>query len=284
VSGRRTHKLRHESAASLLGKQRGERSLARHVLGVRAGSCGLESRTNRRPRGYPRPPVALSSHLHLSLNICSCKKAPPFLKLSSVILIVMMHHVIYLPGVGDHKNASIQINAIKKWKKFGLDTQHHLINWNDNETFNDKKDAVIKLVDELYSLDKSVSIVGISAGASMAMNVYTARQNKISSVVFICGKINRAHTIGADYKLRNPRLFESVSMSEKAVTRLTAEDKAKMLTIQPIFDGTVTKEDGRIDGVKQKTIFAFLHPIAIYLSLTLYRRVSINFIKNKAVQ
>jgi predicted peptidase len=196
----------------------------------------------------------------------------------------MTHHVIYLPGVGDHKNAAIQIKALKKWKKFGLEAHFHHINWHDNEAFKDKKDSVLKLIDELYSFDKSVSVVGVSAGASMAMNVYAERKNQIKSVVFICGKINNSATLGKDYKQRNPRLFESVSESEKTAGKLTAYDKAKMLTIQPVYDGVVAAADGRISGTAHRKIFAVFHAAAIYLSITAYRRISINFIKSKSVQ
>jgi len=209
--------------------------------------------------------------------------APPFLNFLSAIL-ELMQHIIYLPGVGDHKNSKIQIRALKKWKRRGIDTHFHHIYWNDEDSFKDKLNAVLSLIDELYDKDSSVSIVGVSAGASMAMNAYIERKNKISAVIFICGKIKNSQTLGDDYKKRNPRLFESVSASEKAILKLTNADKAKMLTVQPIYDGTVAIDDGRINGVKHTTIFALLHPIAIILSITIYKRLSINFIKSKSVQ
>jgi len=194
----------------------------------------------------------------------------------------MANHVVYLPGVGDHNNSHIQIKAVKKWRKYGLETHFHQINWNDNESFDNKLNKILKIIDELYDASQAVSIVGVSAGASMAMNVYEARKDKIRALVFICGKINNPETLGEDYKIRNPRLFESVSSSSKAVRRLNKDDKSKMLTVQPIYDGTVAMDDGRITGARHKVLFSALHAVSIYLAITLYRKVSINFIKSKA--
>jgi pimeloyl-ACP methyl ester carboxylesterase len=196
----------------------------------------------------------------------------------------MAHHVIYLPGVGDHGNAKIQINALRKWKKYDLETHFHHINWNTDESYRSKLDAILKIIDELHSIDGPVSLVGVSAGASMAVNAYVLRKNRVSAVVFVCGKINNPQTLGDDYKTRNPRLFESVSVSAKSTQELTKSDKEKMLTIQPIFDGVVAKADGRIDGIKHKTLFSFLHAISIYLSITFFKKITINFIKSKIVQ
>jgi predicted peptidase len=195
-----------------------------------------------------------------------------------------MHHVIYIPGVGDHKNAQIQINALRKWKTHDLEVHFHHIYWNDDENFKDKLSAILKLIDKHYSIDNSVSLIGVSAGASMAMKAFNKRKNKISAAIFICGKINNSNTLGNKYRIHNPRLFESVRSSEEAAKRLSLADKSKMLTLQPIFDGTVSLDDGRINGVDNKTIFAFFHAPAIYLSITLYRRLSINFIRSKSVQ
>jgi predicted peptidase len=196
----------------------------------------------------------------------------------------MAHHVIYLPGVGDHQNAQIQINALRKWNKFNLETHYLHINWNDNESFKSKLYNVIKIIDELYETDEYISLVGASAGASMAINAYSARKDKINAVVLICGKINNPQTLGDGYKNRNPRLLESVSASSENSKNLTRADKSKMITLLPIYDGVVELNDGWIEGVKNKTMFSVFHAIAIYLSISLYKRTSINFIKSKRVQ
>jgi predicted peptidase len=196
----------------------------------------------------------------------------------------MSHCIIYFPGVGDDKNGGIQQEAIEKWQKFGLVPYYLPMNWHGSEPYKARLQKILKLIDKLLREGNQVSLVGASAGASMAMNVYGARKDKISSVVFISGKINRPETLGDNYKSKNPSLLPCVKASAKVAAELTKEDKKKMLTIFSFFDGTVSKADAKITGVKNKTLPVILHPVCIYLSLTLFRRISINFIKSKSVQ
>jgi predicted peptidase len=196
----------------------------------------------------------------------------------------MAHCVIYIPGLGDDKNGDIQKRAIEKWRKFDLQPHYQEVNWNDSEKYKQKLNKIVKNIDDLLSQKNRVSLVSSSAGASLALNVYAQRKDKISSVVFISGKINRPEALGEKYKSKNPALLQSVRESSLVAAKLTKEDKQKMLTVFPLFDGVVGKADARIPGVKNKTTPVVFHALNIYLSLTLFRRISINFIKSKGVQ
>jgi pimeloyl-ACP methyl ester carboxylesterase len=190
----------------------------------------------------------------------------------------MAHHVIYLPGVGDHKNAPFQIRALKKWNKFDLVTHFQLIRWNNSESYELKLKKVISLLDKLYSQNHTISLVGASAGASLAMNVYANRRNKIKAVVLICAKINNPQTLGQKYKTNYPALLDCVKASSQAVKNLKPSDKQKMLTINPLYDGVVARADCNITGVKNKIIIAAIHGISIGLAISLYKRTIIKFI------
>jgi hypothetical protein len=185
----------------------------------------------------------------------------------------MSHCIIYFPGVGDDKNGGIQQEAIEKWQKFGLVPYYLPMNWHGSEPYKARLQKILKLIDKLLREGNQVSLVGASAGASMAMNVYGARK-----------EINRPETLGDNYKSKNPSLLPCVKGSARVAAELTKEDKKKMLTIFSFFDGTVSKADAKITGVKNKTLPVILHPVCIYVSLTLFRRISINFIKSKSVQ
>jgi predicted alpha/beta hydrolase family esterase len=196
----------------------------------------------------------------------------------------MAQHIIYLPGLGDHTNAQIQIRYLAKWRKYNLETHFAHINWHDNEKFEDKLNRVIKLVDEFSNQSGTVSLVAASAGCSMAINVYCARKSKISSVVLICGKIRNPGAIISTRKSNNPSLQDSVILSDSLVNKLSNNDKAKMLTVRPLIDETVNKSDGTINGVKNKIIFSVEHALSIILAISLYKKIAINFIKSKSVQ
>lgn len=195
----------------------------------------------------------------------------------------MAHQVIYLPGLSDHKSYPIQVKALEKWRKFDLAPKFQHIGWNNNEPYKAKLAKITQVIDKLPAKDV-VSLVGVSAGCSMAINVYTQRKSRIGGVVLVCGKISYPQTIKQYRKKQNPALLDSVKASDANAQKLTDKDKQKMLVIQPLFDGVVTKDDGRIAGVRRKTVFAVFHPVGIYLSLTLYKRLSINFLKAKALQ
>ena len=195
----------------------------------------------------------------------------------------MAHYVIYLPGVGDHTNAPFQIKALERWHKLGLEPSLQAIGWSNNVSYEAKLNRILKAVDDLAS-HHLVSLVGASAGASMAVNVYAVRRAKIHKVALICGKVNNPQTLGDNYKNKYPALLGSVTASNKNAKKLSAADKKKMLTVVPIFDGTVLRSDSIIPGVKNRTIPFILHGISIGAAITIFKRHIINFLKAKAVQ
>jgi pimeloyl-ACP methyl ester carboxylesterase len=196
----------------------------------------------------------------------------------------MAHYIIYFPGLGDDSTGSIQQKAIKKWQKYGISTYYLPMHWQSEETYSTKLERALRVVDELGSAGHQISLVGASAGASMAMNTFASRKDKIISAVFISGKINRPRTMGSKYTAPNPALMPCVEASSKAVAELTKDDKQKMLILYPLYDGTVTKDDSFIPGVKVNRVVSMLHSISIYMCLTIFKIISINFIKSKSVQ
>jgi predicted peptidase len=195
----------------------------------------------------------------------------------------MANYVLYIPGVSDHKDI-FQQRALKSWDKFNLDVRFIKVNWYDNEPFKDKLKRIIQLVDELSVKGSTISLVAASAGCSMAINVYQMRKNKINSIVFICGKMVNPNNIQSHYKRDNPSFLESVIESDKNIKKLTARDKEKILTIHPLYDEVVNKRDGIIAGARNETLVAVGHAIGIISAISIYKRVSINFIKAKSVQ
>jgi len=196
----------------------------------------------------------------------------------------MAYHVIYLPGVNDQKNAPIQIKALGKWRKFSLEPHFEYLGWNQSEPYQEKLNKILKMVDSLTATGQAISIIGVSAGASLAVNLFTERKDKITAVVLICGKINNPQTLGDNYKKQNPALLDCVSASDQNAKALQPQDKQKMLTIRPLFDGTVAKSDSVIAGVKNQNILSLLHAPSIYLALTLYKRFTINFLKSQELK
>jgi hypothetical protein len=191
----------------------------------------------------------------------------------------MAHYVIYLPGIGDLKNGSLQAKLIIKWQKLGVIPQFQQIGWANDEPYESKFERILKNIDELIKQGHEISLVGVSASATMAINVYSVRKDKISRVVFICGKINHPEKVGETYFKNNPAFKKSLEVAATNLQKLGDLDRRKMLSLHPVFDETVAVKDTYLPGAKNKTLFSFGHAATILLVLSLYKRTVINFIK-----
>ena len=163
-------------------------------------------------------------------------------------------------------------------------SHYNAVGWADGEAFTPKLARISKLVDELYSQGNAVSLVGISAGGGAALNAYMERRDKITGVVFICGKIIGFSNVNPNYFKANPAFRESLLLTQQNLEKLNAKDKAKMLSIHPIFDETVPVAVTKIPGVKSRLMPTVLHIPSIFLAITVYKRLFINFLKRLSVE
>lgn len=159
-----------------------------------------------------------------------------------------------------------------------METHFQYINWIDDEPFESKLKRVVESIDKLAGQD-TVSLIGVSAGASLALAAYSTRKNKISSVVFICGKLQNPQGVNESFFIKNPAFRESVFSTTDNIKNLSQADKAKMLTIHAFIDTVVPVSNGKIAGVQDRTIPAIGHVFSIFLALTLYAKSIIRFMK-----
>src|SRR5262249_20703421 len=151
------------------------------------------------------------------------------------------HRVIYIPGLGDHRSYGQDV-AIKYWRVFGLHAHYLALGWRNPERFDSKLKRVIDTIDELASKGHSVSLCGVSAGASAVLAAYAARPN-INSVVTIAGKIHHPETIGQRIRDENPDFYEAAKLVEVNLERLSKRDGMKnILCIYSKHDTLVPSE------------------------------------------
>lgn len=189
----------------------------------------------------------------------------------------MTHNIVYVPGFGDH-NPDIQLRLLKRWRRYGVETQFQRVNWIDKEPFQSKLGRVLESIDKLAG-QGPVSLIGVSAGASLALAAYSARKNQISSVVFICGKLQNPEAVNESFFITNPAFRESVFSTTGNIKNLSDADKAKMLSIHAFIDTVIPVSNSKISGVKNKTIPAIGHVISIFLALALYAKSITKFMK-----
>lgn len=190
-------------------------------------------------------------------------------------------HVIYVPGVGD-TNPEIQRWAVNLWKWWGVDAELFQIKWAENAEWQTKLASLLSRIDELKAKDKSVALVGASAGGSAVINAYAARKTNIAGVVTLCAKLKNPSDIGPKYRNANPPLIASVTDSDKALLAFDAEDRARILTRRALYDEVVTtKTDSMVEGARNQIIPTPFHALTIGLQLIFGAPGFLRFLKRQ---
>jgi pimeloyl-ACP methyl ester carboxylesterase len=178
----------------------------------------------------------------------------------------MAHHVIYVPGIGDHRRYG-QPAALYLWRPYGLHPHYLPLGWHVKEGFDVKLARLTKLIDDLLAAGHTVSLVGVSAGASAVLAAYAERP-AVHRVVTICGKILYPERIGQRTYDMNPDFEGSMALVPAALSRLKTADKLKdILTIYSPRDTVVATDDAQIDGAPTKVVGGWSHGSAIFVAV-----------------
>lgn len=189
----------------------------------------------------------------------------------------MGHHVIYVPGLGDSRSFG-QDEAIKNWKRYGLQVHYLPMRWADKESFIPKLKRLLDKIDELAEKGYLVSLAGASAGASAVLNAYAKRPN-VHGVVLIAGKVQNPQTIGREIFDVNPAFKESVFLAKKSLDALGPDKTSRIMSIHPLLDGRVPVADTLIPGALEKTVPVIGHVPGIFFTIVFRGRLIANFLK-----
>ena len=189
-------------------------------------------------------------------------------------------HIIYIPGISDH-NISSQRRAIKTWGRFGVEAEICQMIWNDGQPWQAKFDRILKAIDDAVAQGKDVGLVGVSAGATAALNAYAVRKDVIKGVVCIAGKIHRPETVGGLYKAQNPAFITSAYECQKALETLSATDRKRIQTRYGLFDNIVMTRDSQIAGAHNKRLIMILHIPIIATQIYLHVGSIVRFIQRQ---
>ncbi|MEK7599972.1 MAG: hypothetical protein AAB462_02975 [Patescibacteria group bacterium] len=189
-------------------------------------------------------------------------------------------HIIYIPGIGD-QNVDGQQKAVNTWSWYGVTAEICQMNWGDKLPWQPKLDKLLATIDKSVSEGRSVGLVGVSAGASAAINAFAARKGVITGVVCIAGKINHPETIGDNYLHNNPALLTSVQDCIPSLRLLNASDRKRILSRHGLFDETVPKRDSYVQGARNRYTPSAFHILIIAFEITLGAPSFIHFLKKQ---
>jgi hypothetical protein len=190
----------------------------------------------------------------------------------------MANHLIFVPGLGDDSPHG-QDKAIKLWRLNGLMVHYLALGWGRQEGFDKKLTRLLANIKELESEGHSLSLVGVSAGASAVINAF-GKHKKLTAVICICGKINNPHTIGQRTYDRNPDFKQSVYSVQKSLHHLEQSERSRIMSIHPWADQTVPVKDTLIDGAKEKVMPGWSHISGIFFGVVFGGPVIAKFIKS----
>ncbi len=192
----------------------------------------------------------------------------------------MTHHVIYVPGLGDHRTKA-QLLAPKYWQVFGVTGHCYVMHWRDKEAFAPKLERLLKMIDQLAANGDKVSLVGTSAGASAVLVAFAARLDKVSGVVCICGKINHPETIHPGRFVQNPAFKESLAKLQEVLPKLDGTARSRIMSIHPLADESVPPADTIIQGAHEKLVPTVGHAISIGVTLIFAAFSMMRFLKHQ---
>ncbi|OGK39905.1 hypothetical protein A3A74_05475 [Candidatus Roizmanbacteria bacterium RIFCSPLOWO2_01_FULL_35_13] len=193
-----------------------------------------------------------------------------------------MHILLLVPGLGNYDR------ILKFWTKVFTKDDFKIIvcnvDWKKGErNFEDKINIVENRIVELVSKKHEVSVMGLSAGGSIALAAFHALNKKVRFAVTVCSCLK----LNYDNTKREKEIFELFPSYRKAVQffentvlpELTLEEKKRILTIRPIFDEIVPVQTMIIEGANNFRLFLARH-ISLYIILFFFSSYIFKFINS----
>jgi pimeloyl-ACP methyl ester carboxylesterase len=151
------------------------------------------------------------------------------------------HIVIDIPGLDNDQKTPIS-KLMFWWKYIGFEVIHFPTNWNGNESFENKLERLSDIILHIQS-SSTVSLLGRSAGGSLAFNAFIRHKNRVKKAVNVLGAL-RFGTYKSFPSLkrgckRSPSWEKSVESFSSQSHILKSEDRKRLMTVRPRFGDEV---------------------------------------------
>lgn len=153
----------------------------------------------------------------------------------------------------------------------------HPVHWRDGQSLAVKERQLLALVDRMAS-QGTVSLVGTSAGASLALLVFSQRSEKISRVVNVCGRLRAGqHRLRSLARMArtSPAFQQAVKAFELLEPQLTTAERQRVLTIRPWFgDQLVPADTATLPGAHNSWQLTAEHGFSIWWALRISGQIT----------
>jgi pimeloyl-ACP methyl ester carboxylesterase len=179
----------------------------------------------------------------------------------------MKHVILYIPGLGDGYDRFRQ-RALRLWSIFGVETQLVPMTWYDGGSYEDKYQRTSALIKSLAAENVRLSLVGESAGGSMAVNLF-ATHPEVASLVTVAGVNRSSAPVAAKTLHRGPAFAVSRQQVTESLASIPASRRHAIWTISGLVDSVVRAHHSHIPGAHNRHIWTIGHLGTIALCLTL---------------
>lgn len=189
----------------------------------------------------------------------------------------MKHYIVYIPGLGD-KYDGLRRFFLSFWRLYGVTVELVPMTWYDGKAYDDKFERVKSVITNAQALGFTVTVIGESAGASMALNVF-ATNKEIHRFISLCGVNNAKTPISSRIFKKGPAFEESVSYLSSSRANTMKDRIDQMTVITAKHDATVPIEKNVIPGARQVRVWSVGHLTTITLCLSLFSSVVVREVK-----
>jgi pimeloyl-ACP methyl ester carboxylesterase len=180
---------------------------------------------------------------------------------------IMKHHILYIPGLGSGYDRYRKY-ALRVWSLFGVDVQLLPMNWYDGQPYECKFNQASDLIRQLLKAGKRVTLVGESAGGSMAINLFAAHP-EVARLITVAG-VNKASTpIMSKTLRRGPAFAASRQQLAGALPKISDRRRRNIHTLSGLIDNVVASPFSTIPGTNHRRVWSIGHVSTIALCLTL---------------
>ena len=162
----------------------------------------------------------------------------------------MAHIIIYIPGLHDETPPLAQLRRLLPlfWLRYGFSGIILSPQWSTG-AFEAKLQMVTDVIDKKLRAGHLVSLVGQSAGSSLALNAFAARNEFVTGLVILTGRLRVAGVPSLANAARHSVAFaESVRRAEPILSSLSTVDRLRIMTIRPSVDKVVPHSSVSIQG------------------------------------
>lgn len=154
--------------------------------------------------------------------------------------------------------------------------------WYLNESWIEKLDRLVRLIEQRKSEGKSVTVIGESAGASAVMTLMTTRPELVDGAILLCGKFTHPDRVAKSLYHRNPAFFSAMTQSDDGTHRLTEKVRSKILNVHPLFDPVVPVKETKVTGIQDTFMPTIGHATSIIFALTVWSWRLVSFARKQS--